>query len=62
VPEEVRSLQMSVQYRGGWVDCEMTASEMTITSRDGAATPIQVVINDEHFELAPGAVHTVSLG
>ena len=27
VPGEVRTLRMSLQYRGGWVDCEMSASD-----------------------------------
>ena len=61
IPNELRSLRMSLQYRGGWVDCEMSAESMTITSREDAANPVLVVVNDEEFELTPGAVRTVAL-
>ena len=61
IPAEVRCLRFALQYRGSWIDCEMTSEAMTITSREGAAKLIHVVVNDEHFELAPGAVREVSL-
>lgn len=62
IPAEVRRLQFSLQYRGGWVDCEMTSDKMTISSREGAAKPIDVAVNEEHFELIPGAMREVALG
>jgi trehalose/maltose hydrolase-like predicted phosphorylase len=62
IPAEVRCLRFALQYRGGWVDCEMTTDTMTITSREGHARPIQVVVGGEHFELVPGAVREVALG
>ncbi len=62
IPSEVKRLRFSLQYRGGWVDCEMTSDKMTITSREGIAKPIEVVVNGEHFELAPGAMREVALG
>ncbi|MEO1060343.1 MAG: glycosyl hydrolase family 65 protein [Actinomycetota bacterium] len=61
VPAELGSLRFALQYRGGWVDCEMTPDQMTITSREGAAHAIQVVVNGEDFELIPGAVREIAL-
>ncbi len=62
IPDEVRSLKMSLQFRGGWVDCVMTNDEMTITSREGAAAkPVQIVVDGEEFELLPGAVREITL-
>ena len=61
IPTEVRCLRFSLQYRGGWVDCEMTSDKMTISSREGAVKPIQVAVNGEHFELVSGAMREVAL-
>ena len=50
-----------LQFRGGWVNCEMTADRMTISSQEDAVRPIQVAVAGEEFELAPGAVREVAL-
>lgn len=60
IPAEVRRLRFSLQYRGGWVDCEMTSDTMVIASR-GAVKPIRVAVHGERFELLPGATRELAL-
>ncbi|MEM9041026.1 MAG: glycosyl hydrolase family 65 protein, partial [Actinomycetota bacterium] len=62
VPPELGSLRFALQYRGGWVDCEMTPDRMTITSRTGAPHAIRVAVDGDDFELVPGATREIALG
>ncbi|MEM8748000.1 MAG: glycosyl hydrolase family 65 protein, partial [Actinomycetota bacterium] len=62
VPPELGSLRFALQYRSGWVDCEMTPDRMTITSRAGAPHAIRVAIDGEDFELVPGETREIPLG
>ncbi len=61
IPDELEWLRFEMQYRGGWVQCEMSAKTMSITSREGAVRTIKIAIGDEEFELEPGALRRVEL-
>ena len=61
IPDELQWLRFDMQYRGGWVQCEMSAETMSITSHEGAVRTIKIAIRDEEFELEPGALRRVAL-
>ena len=61
IPDELQWLRFDMQYRGGWVQCEMSAETMSITSHEGAVRTIKIAIRDEEFELEPGALRRVEL-
>ncbi len=61
IPDELQWLRFDLQYRGGWVQCEMSAKMMSITSHEGAVRTIKIAIGDDEFELHPGALRRVEL-
>ncbi|MFW2334953.1 glycoside hydrolase family 65 protein [Ilumatobacter sp.] len=61
IPDELQWLRFDLQYRGGWVQCEMSAKMMSITSHEGAVRTIKIAIRDDEFELHPGALRRVEL-
>ena len=61
IPDELQWLRFDLQYRGGWVQCEMSAETMSIRSHEGAVRTINIAIGDEEFELEPGALRRVEL-
>jgi trehalose/maltose hydrolase-like predicted phosphorylase/beta-phosphoglucomutase-like phosphatase (HAD superfamily) len=54
LPPEVKQLRFSVHYRGHRVDVDLAEDRLRLGSRPGAAQPIQVLVNDQRVELAPG--------
>jgi trehalose/maltose hydrolase-like predicted phosphorylase len=55
LPEELTSLELSVQYRKHWLDVEVSADHLRVTSRPTVAPPILVGLVHEVVELRPGA-------
>jgi trehalose/maltose hydrolase-like predicted phosphorylase len=61
LPPEVKQLRFSVHYRGHRVDVELDEDQVRLSSRPGAAQPIQVLVQDQRVELGAGQEHTVRL-
>ena len=61
LPSEVKQLNFSLHYRGHRIDVELAGDHMRLGSRPGPAEPIQVLVQDQTVELAPGQVQEVSL-
>ena len=61
LPPQVKQLRFSVHYRGHRIDVELAEDHMQLSSRPGDANPIQVLVNDQTVDLAPGQAHKVHL-
>ncbi len=62
LPDEVRSLSFSIQFRTHWrVNIEVTHSETTVSCASVHPDPIRVAVKDEVVELLPGASHRFDL-
>lgn len=60
VPEELRSLNIDVRYRGQWINLRVNESEVTVRALPGGGhTTSKVVIRDKVYELQPGGTITV---
>jgi trehalose/maltose hydrolase-like predicted phosphorylase/beta-phosphoglucomutase-like phosphatase (HAD superfamily) len=54
LPPQIKQLRFSVHYRGHRVDVDLAEDRLRLGSRPGAAQPIQVLVDDQRVELAPG--------
>ena len=62
LPDEVRSLSFSIQFRTHWrVGIEVDHSEATVSCTSVHPDPIRVAVKDEVVELFPGATHRFDL-
>ncbi len=59
LPDELRSLRLSIQYRNQWLDLVVDHEQVTITALPCAVPPITVHVHGEPYEVAPG--RTVSV-
>ena len=61
LPPQVKQLNFSVHYRGHRVDVELAEDHLRLSSRPGDSQPIQVLVRDQTFRLAPGQEREVPL-
>jgi trehalose/maltose hydrolase-like predicted phosphorylase len=61
LPPEVKQLKFSVHYRGHRIDVALVEGRMLLSSRPGAAQPIQILVSDQTIELGPGQEREVTL-
>ena len=61
LPPQVKQVKFSVHYRGHRVDVELDSDRLLVSSRPGGAQPIQVLVDDQLVELAPGQAREVWL-
>ena len=54
LPPQIRQLRFSIHYRGHRVEITLTADRLTVSSRPGPASPIQIFALGETRGLAPG--------
>jgi trehalose/maltose hydrolase-like predicted phosphorylase/beta-phosphoglucomutase-like phosphatase (HAD superfamily) len=61
LPPQVKQLRFSVHYRGHRIDVHLADDRLRLRSRPGGAEPIQVLVDGQTVELAPGTEHEVPL-
>jgi trehalose/maltose hydrolase-like predicted phosphorylase/beta-phosphoglucomutase-like phosphatase (HAD superfamily) len=54
LPPEVKQLRFSVHYRGQRVDVDLAEDRMRLSVRPGGTTPINLLVQGQEVELAPG--------
>jgi trehalose/maltose hydrolase-like predicted phosphorylase/beta-phosphoglucomutase-like phosphatase (HAD superfamily) len=61
LPPQVKQLRFSVHYRGHRIDVDLAEDRLRLSSRPGGAQPIQVLVDGQTVELAPGQDREVPL-
>ncbi len=61
IPEELRSLQFEISYRGLLLEFSITADELTVTTPPSQAGPVRVGIRDQLIEVHAGTTEVVAL-
>ena len=54
LPTEVKQLRFSVHYRGQRVDVELAEDRIRLSVRPGGTTPVNLLVQGQAVELAPG--------
>jgi alpha,alpha-trehalase len=54
LPPEVKQLRFSVHYRGQRVDVDLAEDRIRLSVRPGVATPVNLLVQGQAVELAPG--------
>jgi trehalose/maltose hydrolase-like predicted phosphorylase/beta-phosphoglucomutase-like phosphatase (HAD superfamily) len=54
LPPEVKHLKFSVHYRGQRVDVDLAEDRIRLSVRPGGATPVNLLVQGQAVELAPG--------
>jgi trehalose/maltose hydrolase-like predicted phosphorylase/beta-phosphoglucomutase-like phosphatase (HAD superfamily) len=54
LPPDVRTLRFSVHYRGHRLRVSLSQDQLSVSTRPGEASPINILVGEEVRELAPG--------
>ncbi len=61
LPEELECLRMRLRYRNHFIEVELTAEKLTLTSLPTAGEPIRIGFRDQVLELPPNASRVFEL-
>jgi trehalose/maltose hydrolase-like predicted phosphorylase len=61
LPTEVKQLRFSVHYRGQRVDVDLAEHRIRLSVRPGGTTPVNLLVQGQPVELAPGQARELSL-
>jgi trehalose/maltose hydrolase-like predicted phosphorylase len=54
LPPDIKSLRFSVHYRGHRLGVSLSQDRISVSTRPGEASPINILVGEEFRELAPG--------
>jgi trehalose/maltose hydrolase-like predicted phosphorylase len=61
LPPQVKQLRFSVHYRGQRVDVDLAEDRIRLSVRPGGTTPVNLLVQGQPVELAPGQEREVPL-